>query len=158
MRAQVTAAMYVHGARECDVVASIGGRPPHVWTVAYDAELADLLIAGAVRFWAMVQAGTAPPLDHTEASRAYLLHRYPCNADRRMVDATPEADAVASERIEAARMAADGERTKKACDARLLALVGDADGIAGDGWKMTWKNGAGGVRRSRFSGKGGEAE
>jgi hypothetical protein len=146
--------MHCHGARQTDVVASIGGRPPHVWTVFYDEELAGLLLSGADRFWRLVEDGVPPPLDHTEASKAYLLSKYPCNADRRIIPATPEADAIAYERIEATRTGGDAERTRKACDARLLAIVGEADGIKGEGWGMTWKVGAGGVRRSRFTGKG----
>ena len=156
VRAQVTVAMYVHGARETDVVASIGGRPPHVWTVFYDEELAEMLIAGAVRCWAMVTAMHPPPLDHTEASRAYLLAKYPCNADRVMLDATPEADAIAEEMIAVARQVSDGEKARKLGYARLLNLVGDADGIAGNGWKITWKTDKNGVRRPRFSGNGAE--
>ena len=156
VRAQVTVAMAFHGARETDVVASIGGRPPHVWTVFQDDELAALLIDGALRFWQLVTSRTPPELDATPATRAYLLDRYPANRERTMVPATLEAETLATERIEAARLGAESDARKRQLDAQLMALVGDADGITGAGWAYTWKLDKNGARRGRFTGKGEE--
>lgn len=156
VRAQITVAMAFHGARETDVVASIGGRPPHVWTVFQDDELAALLIDGALRFWQLVTSRTPPPIDATPATRAYLLDRYPANRERTMVPATLEAETLATERIEAARLGAESDARKRRLDAQLMALVGDADGITGAGWAYTWKLDKNGTRRGRFTGKGEE--
>jgi putative phage-type endonuclease len=151
VRAQATIAMAFHGARETDVVASIGGRPPHIWTLAHDPELAELLIQGALRFWERVVNRTPPPLDATPASRAYLLAKYPTNADRTMLIADERAEAWAAERIELAVAESKAKARKTILDNELLHLVGDASGIEGNGWKLTWKSDRNGVRRTRFT-------
>ena len=153
VRAQVTIAMHFHGARETDVVAAIGGRPPHVWTVAYDAELAELLMKGAHRFWyEFVGQAIAPPLDATDATRAYLKHKYPANVDRRMVEINDEQiERIAASRDEAAIREKDAIATKRAGDAYLMDRCGDADGIFGLWGKFTWKADKNGKRVSRFT-------
>lgn len=156
VRAQATIAMAFHGAREAHVVAAIGGRPPHVWTVFYDPELAEMMIARAVAFWQLVTSHTPPPLDATPATRAYLLARYPANRERVMREATIEAEAIAVERIQVSGVASQSEARRRQLDAQLMSAVGDADGIAGAGWKYTWKIDKNGARRGRFTGKGEE--
>ena len=154
VRAQVTIGMACHGAREAHVVACVGGRPPHTWTVFYDAELADLLIQGAAAFWQWVQDGTPPPLDATPATRTYLLDKYPANRERRMVEAPAYLEDTAMRRIEAAQGEKERGALKRLHDAQLLEAIGDADGIEGNGWRMTWKLDRNGKRRPRFTGKG----
>ena len=155
VRAQVTVAMFCHGAREADVVACIGGRPPHVWRVSYDAELARLLVEGALRFWAMTVAGTPPPLDATDASRAYLLSRYPVDV-RPTLASTPEVDDLAERRAEQAGDEKRAAAEKRRLDALLMAAVGDAQGVEGTWGKFTWKCGKDGTRRTRFTGRDAE--
>ena len=154
VRAQVTIAMAYHGARECDVVAAIGGRPPHVWTVTYDPELAELLIDGGRRFWALVQSRTPPPLDHTPASKAYLLDKYPSNADRIIHDATEGETMLAVQRIQAANAEKEAKREKDRLDAELMSKIGDRAGIRGFEWKMTWKLNKSLKRQQRFTARG----
>jgi predicted phage-related endonuclease len=154
VRGQVTMAMAFHGARECDVVASIGGRPPKVWTVFYDPELAEMMISRAVSFWSLVTTRTPPPLDSTPATRAYLLDKYPENRERVMRVADEAAEYVGKLRAEDAKQAAIHSTAVRRADARLMQLVGDADGIAGDGWSFTWKLNKNGERRSRFTSRG----
>ena len=152
VRAQVTIGMACHGAREADVVACVGGRPPHAWRVAYDAELAELLIDGARRFWQMVKDGTPPALDHTPATRDYLLHRYPANVARVLLEVDDEeVEAIASDRADAARLRAEAEATVKRLDAELMARVGDHDGIEGAWGRFTWKLDKNGRRATRFT-------
>jgi predicted phage-related endonuclease len=151
VRAQVTIAMHVHGARECDVVASVGGRPPHVWPVFYDAELAELLVAGAVKFWALVTANTPPPLDATPATKAYLLAKYPSNCERVMRDADAAEELLGASRLDAAMREKAAAQEKTRLDAALLDRIAGYDGVEGDGWKMTWKLDKAGVRRQRFT-------
>jgi putative phage-type endonuclease len=151
VRAQATIGMYCHGARECAVVASVGGRPPHVWSVGYDAELADMLVNKAKDFWALVQAKTPPPLDATPATKAYLLDRYPRNVEPVMIDADPETDDIGHLRADNAGWEKNHKREKDRLDAELLSRVGNADGIQGTGWMMTWKSDKNGLRRQRFT-------
>ena len=152
VRAQVTIAMACHGAREAHVVASVGGRPPHTWLVSYDEELSALLIEGAQRFWQLVKDGTPPPLDATDATRAYLKHKYPANIDRVMREVEDDRlTDMASTRIDAVANIKHGEEVKKRIDAELMALCGDSDGIMGSWGKFTWKLNSAGTRVSRFT-------
>lgn len=151
VRAQVTIGMYCHGARECDVVASVGGRPPQAWSVGYDAELAGMLVSKAAAFWQLVQTKTPPPLDATPATKAYLLDRYPRNVEPVMLDADPETDELGHLRAEESKSEKRHKANKDRLDAELLARVGTADGIQGTGWMMTWKVDSAGKRRQRFT-------
>lgn len=151
VRAQVTVAMAISSIHLTDVAAAIGGRPPHVWTVFYDPELAKMLLDGARRFWSLVESRTPPPLDATPATRAYLLDKYPANRERVVRAATEDEHAIGQCRVEADRGLRDAKARSDTATARLLAAVGDADGIEGDGWKMTWKLDKNGVRRPRFT-------
>lgn len=151
VRAQVTVAMAMHPLSVTDIVASIGGRPPHVWTIFHDEELATLLLDGARRFWSLVESRTPPPLDATPATRAYLLDKYPANRERVVRAATEDEQVIGQCRVEADRVLRDAKARSDTATARLLAAVGDADGIEGDGWKMTWKLDKNGVRRPRFT-------
>lgn len=156
VRAQVTVAMAISGYQVCDVAASIGGRPPHVWTVFYDAELGEMLMSGAVKFWDHVLTNVPPPIDGTPASKAYLEYRYPCEADRVIEDATEEEEWLANERA-AAKSAEEEAKDRKAnLDNMLLRLIGNRAGIKGNGWKMTWRTGKDGQRRQRFTSRGAE--
>jgi putative phage-type endonuclease len=154
VRAQVMIGMACSGHRLADVVASVGGRAPHVWTVAYDEELARLLIDGAAEFWHKVQTRTPPPLDATPATKEYLRRTYPSNVDRVMGEAWEAAELVAARRIKAARAEKEAKAAKDIADATLLEMVGDKDGMIGDGWKMTWKVNSAGKRVQRFTAKG----
>lgn len=151
VRAQVTIGMACLGKRLCDVSASVGGRPPHVWTVAYDEELATMLIDGGRAFWEAVKAGIAPPLDHTPSTKAYLRAKYPSNVDRVMMEVDNEIQALGLERLAMAQAEKDSKRRKDILDAEILSRVARADGVQGEGWKMTWKLDKNGMRRQRFT-------
>lgn len=152
--AQVQVAMRHARKLECDVVASIGGRPPHVWTVFYDQETAGILTRRAAEFWHMVKNRIAPTLDHTDATRVYLTDKYPSNADREVLEADLDTDAMGQARAQCAMRLVELEKQKRLYDAMLMARIGKASGLKGEGWQMTWKVGAGGVRRTRFTVKG----
>lgn len=151
VRAQVTIAMRYSGADECDVVASVGGRPPHVWTVFYDAELGEMLHQGGLRFWQLVKDGTPPPLDHTDATRDYLRAKYPREVRGELLEATNEIDVIALERKLAAEYEKSYGNKKRTLDAELMAKLGDAPGFRGEWGSFTWKLNAKGERASRFT-------
>lgn len=150
VRAQASIAMACSSRDACDVVASVGGRPPHVWRVHRDVGLERVLIDSGRRFWQMVQSETWPTLDHTPASKTLLRDRYPANVERVMRDAA-ELDGLGIARAAALDNEREAKREKDRLDAEIMRAIGDADGIEGTGWKMTWKIGRDGVRRQRFT-------
>lgn len=140
------------GTRLTDVVASIGGRPPHVWTVAWDEELVRLLLKGATDFWMRVQSGMAPPLDATPATKEYLRRKYPSREDDAILPSTPEVDDLAAERIAHALEEKKHEARKVLLDHEILDRIGQHNGMRGEGWSMSWRvNKRTGKRQQRFT-------
>ena len=153
VRAQVQIGMHVRHVKECDVVAAIGGRPPHVWTIGYDAELAGMLIDRASAFWTLVRNRTPPPPDDSDAVREYLRAKYPKD-EREMIVCPPELEEVAAVRIAAAIQEVKSVKAKREADALLMTRLGDARGFEGDGWSFTWKCDKNGKRATRFTVRG----
>lgn len=152
VRAQCIMGQACLGRRLTDVVASVGGRPPHVWRVAWDEELADLLVRGAVDFWRRVRRGEAPPLDATPATKEYLRRKWPSNEDRVVLPSTPDIDDIAARRIEAAIEEKNAEARKILADHELIDRIGVHDGIRGEGWSMSFRvNKKTGKRQQRFT-------
>jgi putative phage-type endonuclease len=155
VRAQVIIGMACTGKRLCDVVASVGGRPPHIWTVAWDEELWQVMLDEASEFWHRVLDRVPPPLDHTAASKEYLRIKYPAHAvDRVIVEASSPAEMIAANRITAAQHEKRSKILKDKLDAELLDMVGTHDGLKGDTWQMTWRVGKDGKRKQRFTAQG----
>lgn len=160
VRAQVLIAERFTGIYECDVVAAIGGRPPHVWTVFYDSQLADMLIDGALAFWKLVESRSPPPMDHTPASKAYLRAMYPSEADKVMLEADTHVDELGRQRMQLALEEKNAKKERDRIDALLLKEIGahtgiaSARGVEGSGWRLTWKTDRNGVRRQRFTATG----
>ena len=151
VRAQVTIGMACLGARLCDVVADVAGRPPHVWTVAWDEELWEAIREGAARFWALVQARTPPPLDATDATKEMLRRKWPGGEDRVVLAADFLVEDIAARRVEAAIEECKWKTKKILADVELMDRVGNAQGIRGEGWSFTHKTDKSGKRRTRFT-------
>lgn len=152
VRAQCLIGQACLGARLTDVVASIGGRPPHVWTVAWDEELVGLLLQGAAKFWERVQRGEAPPLDATPATKEYLRRMYPAREDDVILPSSPDVDDLAAERISAAIEEKHHRELKTVIDHKILEKIGIHDGIRGEGWSMSFRlDRKTGKRRQRFT-------
>lgn len=157
VRAQVQIGMSCRRVDRCDVVATICGRPPHVWVVPYDAGLTMLVIEGGRRFWHdHVLARKPPPFDATPATKEYLRRRYP-KADPVILDA--RGTVLDSQGMTRATLAANVKQLQAqiaTLDAEILSAIGEHTGAEGTGWKMTWKPRADGKRVQRFTARGEE--
>jgi putative phage-type endonuclease len=159
VRGQVTIGMYCAYVKEWTVIAAIGGLPPRIYHVQFDAELAEMLVEAGRKFWMDHVVPRVPPeLDGSDACREYLRKKYPRD-DRPRRDSTIEEDVIACLRREASAVVSKNVAMVKSCDAKLLAALGDAKGITGDGWKLTsWVDKASGQRRTRFTVTGDDNE
>jgi hypothetical protein len=99
-----------------------------------------------------------PTLDATDATRAYLLHKFPANRERVMLAADAKAEGLLRRRHEAATREKLNATAKREFDAELMAIIGDHDGIEGEFGRMTWKLDKNGVRRPRFTARSGGEE
>jgi putative phage-type endonuclease len=157
VRAQVTFGMLAADRQECHVVASLAGRPPEMWTVRYDPELAAMLYDRGLTFWRSVVERTPPPLDASDECREYLRHKYPKDERRMLVpdlETAMRLDRIGRSRCAYSERLKETQEAIKEADTSLLAAIGDHAGYEGDGFKMTWKADKNGKRRSRFTVKG----
>lgn len=139
-----------------DVPVLIGGFDFRVYSVQFDQGLFDGLLAAAEKFWRdHIATKTPPPPDATPAYEQFLRFTHPAErAPLRKVGADDEHARAAMElcRAQAAKKKAEAE--VQAHRNRLMALVGDAEGIEGPGFRVTWKATTTGSRvlRTKFQG------
>lgn len=141
VRAQAAWQMGCGGYDECHVAALIMGTRFRVWKLQRDRELEDRLFALGERFWRMVEARQPPPLDESDACKAYLEARYPSPPeDVGIVGHEPE-DAIVRARIEASAAEKRAATDKKRLDNMLREHLGQhgASMMVTDAGKVTWR-------------------
>ena len=144
VRCQATIQMFVRGHQHAIVAALVAG-DLRTYRLAFNENFCNALIEAGREFWGHVQRGEPPPIDGTEGATRYLLAKYERNG-RPMIPATDEAGEWA-ERLFSARESVDRfEQEAELCKQGLMIQIGDADGIFGDGWRVTWKADKNGTR------------
>lgn len=76
-QAQVQHYLAITGYLRARVAVLVGGREYAEYTVPADSAVQDALLTLGAQFWTRIQRQTPPPLDHTDAARAWLLAAYP---------------------------------------------------------------------------------
>ncbi len=124
---------------EATVCVLLGGNDLRLFDLHYDEELWLGLTEIADRFLVdHINTGKPPPMDASDAAADYLRAKFPTHrAPMREGNAASHVMALAYERAcIAAKLA---EEDKARAGNALRAAVGDAEGIAGEGWKVTWR-------------------
>lgn len=120
-------------------LAALIGNNFRVYHLRHDPEICGLLTEIGERFWHdHVLADKIPDVTASESDLAYLLMRFPRN-ESPLIDATTEIEELARHLFSAQAQKAEGEAAFKEYRNKLIALIGNADGVKGDGWKITWK-------------------
>lgn len=152
---QVQWTMFVTEKQTCDVAVLIGGEDFRRYRVERDEELIQLLFIEANRFWVEhVEPKEPPAVDGSKAASEWLASRYP-NSKPGLLQATPEAEKWAGV-LRLARMRQAGANVEETLAANWLkSLIGEAEGIQGNGWRVTWRRNAKGSRvfRPTFDGE-----
>lgn len=142
--AQVQWQMFVTGWERVDVVALVFGRA-RIVEVPRDQAYIDDLLALARQFHGWVTTGERPPLDGSENARRVISTLHP-SGDGTLLEAPPDVVALCRD-IAAAKAELKGsEELVGAMENALRALIGDADGFAGEWGKATWKRSADSTR------------
>lgn len=131
-----------------DLAAPVDG-DLRVYTLTADAELQAMLVEGAERFWRdHVEPKRPPPLDHTPSSARWLARRF--QRDTQPMRKAGLADEVlAAELQDALTHAATASERATLLEHRMRECIGEASGIEGSGWRITWKANKNGVRSFR---------
>lgn len=126
-----------------DLAAWIGAEDLRVYEIARNQPLIDSLRERAERFWTdCVMADKPPEIDSSPAWAAYLADMYPTGAGE-WIQATEEAAQIALD-LRGVLLQADEIDARKAfLENKLRALIGEAKGVYGAGWKVPWISRAG---------------
>lgn len=123
-----------------DVAILVGGSDLRISEVVRDEAYFRDLLTIAADFWTRVETRTPPDIDGSASAARYLAATYPWHRrDLDLVPADAALEALAAEFHEARgdRLVAEGrERT---AENAIKAVLGEAPGVEGDGWRITWR-------------------
>jgi predicted phage-related endonuclease len=143
--------MHLTGLSEAHMPVLFGLQEFRIYKIQYDAELVENLVEIACRFWRdHVETGVPPVVDASPACEQWLTKRHP-----RPVRPVLQADAGA---VELARKVQQLEKLAKSCWQKyeqakneMRALIGDAHGLEGPGFRVSWRADRNGQRSLRFN-------
>lgn len=129
-----------------DLAVLIAGDTFRCYRIRRDLELESSLLETAERFWVNhVLRGVPPPPDGSEDCTEALRRRYP-KTDGSILSATPEDNDVARRYWEARRAREMAEQLETDAKNKLIARIGSADGLHGDGWRISYRTAKGSTK------------
>lgn len=144
VRSQVEWQCLATGLPRCYVVALLGGRDLRTYHINSDPEIAKGLVAIGQRFWFKhVIAQVPPEPGRTEADARALGRMFPRD-NGSLLPATSEAEKWVAQLREAKASLKVTEEHKTEAENHLKALIGEAAGMTGDDFRITYKTPAGG--------------
>jgi putative phage-type endonuclease len=127
-----------------DVAALFGGNEMRIYTVARDLTFERSMIGKLLRWWNdYVVADRQPPVDASSGDALAIM--YPENR-MPLLEATPGAEIAAATYLANALALKQLNNQTDEIENILKSMIGEHEGIAGDGWKATWKRAAGARR------------
>jgi putative phage-type endonuclease len=133
---QIQWQLYVSGYDAADVAVLLGAKVWH-YEIEPDAAYQNNLLFIARWFRQLVETGTPPAIDGSEATRKALTWRYPTPMQD-MLEPTPELDALAAQLAEAKLEAKVATTLQETLENQLRSEIGEHSGIAGETWNATW--------------------
>ena len=138
-QAQVQWYLGITGAPRAVVAVMFGDFSQSEYTLEADPDLQGALLILGDAFWRLVAARTPPPLDGSEAARAWLLAEYPPRPDRpQPVTFDAEAAGMVARYRDAQARAHEHRLTMDTLGAHIRAAIGDAPGGLTDTHRVTW--------------------
>ncbi len=139
--AQVQHALAVSGLDVADV-AVLRGSDFRVVEIPRDDEVIAAIIDEERRFWECVERRERPPVDGSEGARLALTRMHPVESSRDLLPASDDFDAIAAELREVEAQIRAAEDRKATLENAVRALLGDAAGVEGPGYRFTWTKNA----------------
>ena len=138
-QAQVQWYLAITGAPRAVVAVMFGDFSQAEYTLEADPELQAALLQMGRAFWKRVLAHVPPPLDGSEAARAWLLAQYPPRPDRpQPVTFDAEASGLVDLYRDAQARMQQQKAVADALGARIRDVIGDAPGGLTDTHRVTW--------------------
>lgn len=128
---------------EWDLAVLIGGQDYRQYHLKRSVRLENRLIELARQFRERhILTQTPPPIDGSQGSSDYIRAVWPRdNPEMPLAVSSPEIDEMATRLIAAKAEAANLDSEITALENKIKAAIGEAPGIAGAGWKVSWKAG-----------------
>lgn len=141
---QCMVGMIVTGLETWDLVPTIGGRPPVIYTIERDEELCDSIVDGCREFLDLVESDTPPEIDGSQAWTEYLAEKHPWSRED-FVTASEETEGVA--RLLLALSDQHKELEEKIDTAKNLirSVIGESSGLLTSQGRFTCKPQKGGI-------------
>lgn len=131
--------MAITGFPVWDVAVLIGGSDFRVYTLNRDESFEASLVEQLLAWWQRhVVEGERPPITGADSAREWLHRRFPRDT-KPLIPADPVAEAFAASLLMARQTMRDAEAVRDESENNLKAIIGEAAGIQGDGWKVSWK-------------------
>jgi len=131
--------MAVTGFPVWDIAVLIGGSDFRIYTVRRDAVFEEILISRLTEWWqTYIVQGAQPPIDGSDGASAYLKAFHPADTAPR-IPATDAAQILGKELLSLKEQISELEGREGSIVNQLKSLIGDAEGMDGDGWLVTWK-------------------
>jgi predicted phage-related endonuclease len=118
---------------------------PRIVEIARDEDYITNLIWYAERFREMLDRGELPEPDGSDSSRHLISKLHPRD-DGVILSATLEWDSLARELMTAKEAAKEASDHQATVENAIRAILGDASGVIGTTYKITWKKNADSVR------------
>lgn len=142
--AQCHWSMLVTGLARWDVVVLFGGNDYRSYTLRYDTDIADSLMAAGWDFWHNhVVPGVEPRLDGSRAAHDFLARKFSSHSDA-LLEAMAATDGAVRMLKRVRARIAEAEAEQSALEVEIKAAIGDAAGMQGRDWRATWKKAASG--------------
>ncbi len=146
VQVQIQAELEVCDADVCDVVALIGGTDFRILPIERDRELGGYLVQICHDFFRdYVQTRELPPVDASTHAENVLKALYAKNLEG-LIPPTEETDALAKAWLRVDNQLGEAETERKRLTNKLKAIIGEAEGIDGESYRVRWKTNAKGTR------------
>lgn len=146
VQVQVQHEMEVCDVDVCDVVALLGGTDFRIIQIERDRELGSYLVQICHDFFRnYVATREMPPVDASSHAEAALKARYARDTTG-IVLSTDEINRLARAWLAADDRLGEVESERKLLTNQIKALLGDAQGVDGDSYRIRWKTNATGAR------------
>lgn len=134
-----------------DLPVLFGGREFRIYTVRWDPELAEMIATTCEEWWAEhVESRKPPSMERSRTAAEWLAKKYPVNRAP-MLDASPGDELIAEQLREARSAVKAAEEVEAPLVNELKLRIGEADGMRGNGWRITWRKNQKGSRVFRPS-------
>jgi putative phage-type endonuclease len=131
--------MAVTGLEEWDLIVSIAGTEPVIYTIHRNDELIAELVRRAEDFWNNHVLTKEPPAVDESESAKEMLNRLYQKADLDMIESDDKLDKLVAALDRQRKFKAVAEENERYLENKIKAIIGDHEGVRGEWGQITWK-------------------